>query len=210
MESLFFKSFLRHWHAIVILTQLCKIIIFPFLDKYIQKGWILCSRSETQSLPNIRSISLHTHFHKHTHAQHHHGPVMEEKETHFSLVNMKSWMCHSVLSAVLYVASPHRCLHYSCLSSVPRQPEWSAGGEGGGIIYIMCHLISVLRPSSQIWQSAFYEDPLPWLRRADMLGGSLTQRNTHYCTLYNTAAQHSGSPGKNTTQLLCVENLMLS
>lgn len=160
-----------------------------------KKGWILCFRSETQCLPNIRSISLHTHFHKHTHTQHHQGPVMEEKETHFSLVNIKSWMCHSVLSGVLYVASPRRCLHYSCLSSVPRQPEWSGGhhlhnvSSHLGTKTVIANLAICI-----LWEST----PLaPAGRHA----GRFPDAEEH-TLLYNTAAQHSGSPAKNTVHQL--------
>ncbi len=35
----------------------------------------------------------------------HQGPTKKEHETHFSLVNTKSWMCDSVLSSVQHIAS---------------------------------------------------------------------------------------------------------
>lgn len=73
----------------------------PFLGEI--TGWRYFSSGESQFLPNMRTISLHSQTN--THPQYHYSPVMEEQETHFSLVNMKSWMCHSVLSAIQCLAS---------------------------------------------------------------------------------------------------------
>lgn len=125
---------------------------------------------ETQFLPDYQLT--HRHPHKHTHTQYHQGPTMEEKETHFSPVNMKSWMCHSILSAVQRLASA------DVVYITRIYPPWHGSlSEIGDVIYIMCHLISALRQSSPIWQSAFYEIhssgcsrpagwEVPWRRRA--------------------------------------------
>lgn len=103
----------------------------------------------------MRTITLQAHTkptHKHTHTKYHQGPAMEGRETHFFVVNMKSWMCHSVLSAIQRLASAD-IVYITHVS-----PPWHTSlREIGDSINITCHLISALRQSLSIWQSAFYE-----------------------------------------------------
>lgn len=112
--------------------------------------------------PNMRTISLHSQTN--THPQYHYSPVIEEQETHFSLVNMKSWMCHSVLSAVQCLASA------DVVYITHVYPPWHTRlSEIGGH-----HLHNVSSHLSTKTVTAYLAicilwDPLPWPQKINWL-----------------------------------------
>lgn len=116
----------------------------------------------------IVRLLAYTLSHAHTHTQYHQGPAMEAKQTHFSLVNMKSWMCHSVLWTIQHRASAD-------VVNITRICLWwcTILREIRDSISIMCHFISALRQSSTISICALWY-PLPLHQQANRLGGFQT------------------------------------
>ncbi len=142
------------------------------------RRYIAFTSSETQFLLAYTHTQTHTHTHTHTHTLYYRGPAMEEKETHFSLVNTKSWMCHSVLSAVQSLASADDVyITHVC-------PPWHTSmSEIGDIIYIMCHLISA-PDGHRLFGNLHFMRSTP-LAPAGQLTGRFPDTEEH-ALLYNT------------------------
>lgn len=130
-------------------------------------------------------MSLYTRTHTQTHTQYHQGPVIETKETHFSPVNMKSWMSLCLVSHPK-LGICQRCLHYSYLSSVTHQAQWNGGHH-------LHNVSSRLSTKTVIGNLAIciLQDASVWLQQAEWLGGFLTRLTVlhmrHPATTLSTA-----------------------
>ena len=112
---------------------------------------------------------------------------MEEQETHFSLINMKSQMCHPILSTIQCIASADSI--YISPVHAPWHPSLSGIED---IIYRMCRLLSsyqtVTKTVIACLTTSILRGPLPWFERANQLGRSLIRGEyTATCFTFSTA-----------------------